>query len=84
MEIDEWIGSCLVRAFPWIDRKRIYVNVTYYAPGQSIAKPPLWDKTVYVTDDAAGRRLVFEFTHSLVNYIVGLQIARGTEITLTA
>ncbi len=51
MELDRWIGSYKVRSFPWIDGKRIYFNVQYYAPGQSIEKPPVWDKTVYVTDN---------------------------------
>lgn len=41
MELDRWIGSYKVRSFPWIDGKRIYFNVRYYAPGQSIEKPPV-------------------------------------------
>ena len=69
MEIDKWIGSYKVRAFPWIDGKRIYFNVQYYAPGQSIEKPPVWDKTAYVTDNEEGRRLAYELTNSLVNHI---------------
>lgn len=27
MEINGWYSGCLVRAFPWIDGKYIYVNV---------------------------------------------------------
>ena len=84
MEIDKWIAGYKVRAFPWIDGKRIYFNVQYYAPGQSIAKPPAWDKTVYITDNAAGQRLVNEFTHSLAELVAQMQIADHTEITLTA
>jgi hypothetical protein len=84
MEIDKWVAGYKVRSFPWIDGKRIYFNVQYYAPGQSIAKPPAWDKTVYITDNAAGQRLVNEFTHSLAEHVAQLQIADHTEITLTA
>lgn len=84
MEIDKWIGSCKVRSFPWIDGKRIYFNVQYFKPGQSIEKSPVWDKTVYITDNAAGQRLISEFTHSLVEHIMQMQIADGTEVTLTA
>ena len=84
MEFDKWIGSCKIRSIPWIDGKRIYFNVQYYAPGQSIEKPPVWDKTVYITDNIAGRRLVHEFTDSLVNYIVGMKLEDNVEITLTA
>jgi len=84
MELDKWICSCKIRSIPWIDGKRIYFNVQYYAPGQSIEKPPVWDKTVYITDNIAGRRLVHEFTDSLVNYIVGMKLEDNVEITLTA
>lgn len=84
MEIDKWIGNCKVRSFPWIDGKRIYFNVQYYRPGQSIEKPPAWDKTVYVTDNPAGQRLVHNLTHSLVEHVIEMQIEDNTEVTLTA
>lgn len=84
MELDKWIGSYKVRSFPWIDGKRIYFNVQYYAPGQSVEKPPVWDKTVYITDNIAGRRLAYDFTDSLVNHIAGMQSSENVEITLTA
>lgn len=84
MELDKWLGPYKVRACPWIDGKRIYFNVQYYAPGQSIEKPPAWDKTVYVTNNAAGQRLVFDFTHSLVEHIASIQISSNVEITFTA
>lgn len=76
MEIDNWFGSCKVRAFPWIDGKRIYFNVQCYAPGQSISKPPVWDKTVYITDNEAGRRIAYEFTDSLVEHVSRMQIPK--------
>ena len=84
MEIDKWIGSYKVRSFPWVDGKHIYFNVQYYTPGQSASKSPVFDKTVYITNNEAGQRLVNEFTHSLVEHIAGMQIQSGTEITLTA
>lgn len=84
MELDEWIGLYKIRSFLWMDGKRIYFNVQYYAPGQSVEKPPVWDKTVYITDNIAGRRLVYDFTDSLVNHIAGMQLAENVEITLTA
>lgn len=83
MEINKWIGSFKVRSFPWIDGKRIYFNVQYFKPGQSIEKPPVWDKTVYITDNAAGQRLVQDFTHSLVEHVAKMQIANNAEVTLT-
>lgn len=83
MDLDKWIASYKVRAFQWIDGKRIYFNVQYYAPGQSTVQPPVWDKTVYITDNPAGRRLVTDFTHSLAEHIASMQIIGNTEITLT-
>jgi hypothetical protein len=84
MEIDKWVAGYKVRSFPWIDGKRIYFNVQYYAPGQSIEQPPIWDKTVYITDNPAGRRLVYDFTHSLVEYVAKMTIRDNTEVTLRA
>jgi len=82
--IDEWIEGYRVRAFPWIDGKRIYFNVRYYVPGQSIEKPPAWDKTVYITDNPAGQRLVCEFLHSLTEHVAKMQIPDDAEVIMTA
>ena len=49
MEINTWINGCKVRGFKWIDGKRYYINVQYFEPGSSIEKPPMWDKSVYIT-----------------------------------
>lgn len=84
MEIDKWISSYKIRSFPLIDGKRIYFNVQYFKPGQSISKPPAWDKTIYITDNPEGQRLVFEFTDTLIRYIEEMQIEKGYEVTLTA
>lgn len=84
MEIDDWVEGYKVRSFPWIDGKRIYFNVQYFAPGQSIARPPVWDKTVYITDNPAGQRILNEFLHTLVEYVARMQIKEGTEVVLTA
>lgn len=83
-ELDKWEGPYKVRAFKWIDGKRIYFNVQYFSPGQSVQKPPCWDKTAYITDTEAGRNLVFNFTNSLVEYIAGLDFKNCTEVTITA
>lgn len=85
MEIDKWVGPYKVRAIPWTDRKQIYFNVRYFLPGQSLDKPPAWDRTVYITDDRAGRRLVFEFTDTLADYVANLQmkVASDNKIVIT-
>lgn len=81
MDLNTWIGSYKIRAFPWIDGKRIYFNMQYYAPGQSVEKPPAREKTVYITDNAAGRRLVYNLTHSLVEHVASMKITDNTEVT---
>lgn len=84
MEIDKWIEGYKVRAFPWVDGKHIYFNVQYFAPGQSIAQPPVFDKSAYIVDDAAGQRLAYEFTDTLVNYVAQLQIPVGGKAIIAA
>lgn len=84
MNIDKWMGSYKVRSFPWIDNKRIYFNVQYYASGQSIEQPPVWDKTVYITDNEVGQKLVNDFTDSLIEHIASMKIPDNAEVTFTA
>jgi hypothetical protein len=83
MEIDKWVGAYKIRSFPWIDGKRIYFNVQYYRAGQSISQPPVWDKTVYITDNTAGQRLINEFMDSLINHIAKMQIPKDCEVVIT-
>ena len=77
MERDMWIGSYKVRIFPWIDGKRIYCNVQYFKPGASLEKPPVWDKSVYITDNENGRDLAYNFTDTLVNHIAQMVVPQG-------
>lgn len=80
MDFEKWISGCLVRVFPWVDGKNIYVNVQYFRPGQSISRSPAWEKTVYIFDDEAGRKLVSYFTSSLVNAICSDRIKNNSHI----
>lgn len=84
MELDNWFGNCKVRSFLWLGGTRIYFNVMYYAYGQSKSKPPVWDKTVYITNNPAGQRLVYELTDSLVDYVKSMIILDGQEVVITA
>lgn len=84
MDIDTWVGGYKVRSFPWIDGKTIYFNVQCYLPGQSLSQPQVWDKTVYITDDAAGRDMVKNFAPSLTEYVANLAIPPGRKMLLTA
>lgn len=84
INIDKWIRGYNVRAFNWIDGKSIYFNVQYFAPGKSTEQHPIWDKTVYLTDNEAGQRLVKDYLDSLVEHIANMQIQNGNKVVLTA
>lgn len=80
--VDKWFGQYKVRAFLWIDEERIYFNVQYYGSGQSVHQSPIWDKTVYVEDSIYGRRLVEEYTHTLVERVARMHIEEDTEVNI--
>ena len=84
MNIDTWVSGYKVRSFPWVDGKHIYFNVQYFAPGQSIAQPPVFDKSALIVDNAAGQRLAYEFTDTLVRHIAQLQIPAGGKAIIAA
>ena len=67
MQIHKWVSGCEVRACTCTDGKSIYVNVQYFKPGQSLYQPPTWEKSALIANDEAGRRLVFEYTSTLVD-----------------
>lgn len=87
MYIDKWVSGYKVEACPWIDHKTIYFNVAYYQPGQSIHRLPVWEKTVYVTDNENGRRMLTEALHSFVEYVAQTEFSsdpRVSRIVITA
>lgn len=84
MEIDKWVDGYKVRSFPWVDGETIYFNVQYFAPGQSLSQPPVFDKSVYVTDNTAGKRLVYEFTSSLAEHVARMEIPGENKVIITA
>ena len=73
-EIDDWIGGYKVRAFLWPTSNHIYVNVQYFAPGQSLSQPPKFDKSVFIENTPIGERFVFNYTHTLVEFVARLKI----------
>ena len=83
MKIDKWIGNCKVTGFPWIDKERYYINVQYFKNGQSIEKPPVWDKSVYITMNEKYLTIIKSYLDSLVNYISRLDMPESGEVTLT-
>lgn len=83
MDFERWVDGYKVRVFPWIDGKTIYVNVQYYAPGSSLARPPAMDKSVYVTDNEGGRNMIYNYLSTLVSYIASTDIPEGHRLQIT-
>lgn len=82
MEIDSWISGYKVRSFPWIDGKSIYFSVSYYAPGQALSKPPVWEKVVYIVDNEAAKRVIKNFLNTVVENIARMEIPKGGHAVL--
>lgn len=87
MYIDKWISGYKVEACPWIDHETIHFCVTYYRPGQSMQQPPVWEKTVYVTDNENGRMMLNNMLESFVEYVARTNFSndpRAAKIVITA
>lgn len=87
MYINKWVSGYKVDASPWIDHETIHFCVTYYMPGQSIQQPPVWEKTVYITDNENGRRMLTERLYSLVEFVVRTEFStdpRAAKVVITA
>lgn len=69
-EIDTWIAGCKVRAFDWIDGKSIYMNVRYYAPGQSLERAPAKERSVLIEKTPENEDRIRTHLHSVVDGIV--------------
>ena len=84
MEIDKWVSGYKVYSTPLHDGKRIYFHVEYYAPGQSLAQPPVWEKIVYLTNNDAAETLLRERLDSFTNFVARMHIDAGNTVVLTA
>lgn len=61
-DIDTWVRGCRVRAMDWVDGKSVYLNMSYYRPGQSLHQPPAKEVVVYLEKCQ-------ETYHRLENYL---------------
>ena len=66
VNIDEWIEGYKVKAFNWIDRNHIYINIQYYKSGSSLSQPPAMEKSVLVVDNDGAKRVFENLLHTLV------------------
>lgn len=83
MNIDGWFSGYKVRSFPMPGGEKIYFSVSYYAPGQSLCRPPVWEKVAHIIDNEAGRRAVKDFTDTVTQFIARLAIPQGGHALLT-
>jgi hypothetical protein len=68
--VEKWVSGYKVTYFPWIDGKRIYLNIQYYKPGSSLYRPPSWEVTVYLADNDESRDLLENYETSLIEFVV--------------
>lgn len=81
--IDTWVSGYKVQAFPWVDGASYYVNIQYFSPGSSLSKPPVFDKTVYITGNDNGYKILSHYLHTLVEHISRMNIIPGNKYILT-
>jgi hypothetical protein len=82
--VEKWVSGYKVTYFPWIDGKRICLNIQYYKPGSSLYQPPAWELTVYLADNDESRDLLENHETSLIESVVRgylLQNKKETEVT---
>ena len=82
--VEKWVSGYKVTYFPWIDGKRIYLNIQYYKPGSSLYRPPAWELTVYLADNDESRDLLENYETSLIESVVRkylLQNKKESEVT---
>ena len=82
--VEKWVSGYKVTYFPWIDGKRIYLNIQYYKPGSSLYRPPAWELIVYLADNDELRDLLENYETSLIESVVRkylLQNKKESEVT---
>lgn len=83
MYFEGFVNGYLVHTEEWYDG-HIYFNVRYFRPGQSMSKPPVFDKTVYITNNEKGRFLVQNYKSTLANHIARIDVKPGNTVVITA
>ena len=83
MYFEGFVEGYLVHVEKWFDGT-IYFNVRYFRPSQSINQPPVFDKSVYITDNAKGRYIVQNFKSTLAQKVANMDIKQGQRVVLTA
>ena len=82
--VEKWVSGYKVTYFPWIDGKRIYLNIRYYKPGSSLYRTPARELTVYLEDNDHSRDLLENHETTLVEFFVReylLQNKKESEVT---
>ena len=82
MYFEGFIDGYLKKKKKWYDGT-IYFNVRYFRPGQSINQPPIFDKSVYITDNDKGRYMVQNFKSSLAEYVARMDVNPENKVVIT-
>lgn len=82
MYFEGFVDGYFVHTEKWCDGT-IYFNVRYFRPGQSINQPPVFDKSVYITDNDKGRFIVKNYKSTLANYVARMDISPENKVVIT-
>lgn len=82
MYFEGFVDGYLVHIEKWYDGT-IYFNVQYFRPGQSINQSPIFDKSIYITDNDKGRYMVQNFKNSLAEYVARMDIKPENKVVIT-
>lgn len=80
--IEKWLENAKIEIFESPDSEWLHVTISQYSGGQSIERPPLWERTVYIKKNTEGRDFVFEYTDSLLHYVASCDYRENMHITV--
>ena len=83
MYFEGFVDGYLVHIEEWYDGK-IYFNVRYFKSGQSMSQPPIFDKSIYITNNDKGRFIVENYKSTLANYVARMDTKPGHTVVITA
>lgn len=72
----------MCRSAGWYGKSKISVT-SGYPPGSSLSRPPAFDKTVYITANERGEKMIECCLNSLVEFVSRLHITDGNKYVLT-
>ena len=68
MDIDTWVGNCKVRVME-LDDSSYFLHLQYYNSGQSLVKPPSWERTYFIKKTENAEWFIKNRLNSIVSHL---------------